>query len=189
MSITRHATWLSRPLIFPCHNSTCVVLASQANEKLLAAVTAQQHPTYSAQKATHQQCQPSFSKRPASPTTDHSESLHKRSKSFHTWEKTFNGNDPLPACAVCLSCEMHSVPVVECDASMTWDHKHDTFAKRINRTLVVKSTGQRLCSRWQRKDGCSDKHVHAHICSGCGSSAHGAQNCPQAQKSQGVNPI
>ncbi|KIM51837.1 hypothetical protein SCLCIDRAFT_142389 [Scleroderma citrinum Foug A] len=154
------------------------VLASQANEKLLVAITAQQRPTYLSQKTTHQQCQPSSSKRPASPITDHSESLHKRSKSFHTQEKTYSENDPLPACAVCLSCEMHSVPVIECNASTTWDHKHDVFVKQINKTLVVKSTGQRLCSQWQCKDGCSDKHAHAHLCSSCRSAAHGAQNCP-----------
>ena len=146
VSITWCMTWLSRPPYLPHCHMAFTVLASQANEKLLAAITAQQRPTYLSQKTTHQQRQPSSSKRPASPIMDHLESLHKRSKSFHTQEKTYSENNPLPACAVCLSCEMHSVPVVECDASTTWDHKHDVFAKWINKTLVVKSTGQRLCS-------------------------------------------
>jgi len=166
------------------------MILAQVNEKLLAAVTAQQRPSHMTQKTTQQQqCQPGSSKRPASPNTDHSESSHKHSKSFHTRDKINNENEPLPACAVCLSRELHSVPVVECDANKTWDLKYDTFAKRVNRTLVGKATGQRICSRWQCKDSCSDKHSHAHLCSGCRSSSHGAQSCPRAQKSQGNNPI
>jgi len=139
-----------------------MVYTPQANEKLLVAMTSQQRPSHFTPKAAQQQQrQPSFSKHPVSPNTDLSESSHKRSKSFHTRDKTINENEPLPACTVCLSREMHSIPVVECDANKTWDLKHDTFAKRVNRTLISKSTGQRICSRWQRKDGCSDKHAHA----------------------------
>jgi len=150
-------------------------ILAQANEKLLAAMTAQQHPSHMTQKTTQQQQrQPSSSKRPASPNTDHSESSHKCSKSFHTRDKINNENKPLPACAVCLSHKLHSVPVVECDTNKTWDLKYDMFAKQVNRTLIGKATGQHICSWWQRKDGCSDKHSHVHLCSGCGLSSHGA---------------
>ncbi|KAL4064866.1 hypothetical protein V8B97DRAFT_2025894 [Scleroderma yunnanense] len=44
-------------------------------------------------------------------------------------------------------------------------------------SLITKSTGQCLCVRWKCKDSCSDKHIHAHLCSGCRSSFHSTHQC------------
>ncbi|KAF8131386.1 hypothetical protein EV363DRAFT_1099987, partial [Boletus edulis] len=85
-------------------------------------------------------------------------------------------------CAVCLSTKPHTVPVAECDKDKTWDGKHETFAKQVNRQLITKANNQRLCMKWQRREGCINKQCFAHICSGCGTALHGAIQCPRAQR-------
>jgi len=118
-----------------------------------------------------------------------SHAQHKRQKSFRPTDKGAFNSDPLPPCAVCLSIEPHKEPVVECARERTWDGKFEAFAKRVLKTLVACTTNQRLCSRWQRRESCTDKHVHAHLCSGCGSATHGAFQCPRRQKHQGADSL
>ncbi|KAL4063390.1 hypothetical protein V8B97DRAFT_1876847, partial [Scleroderma yunnanense] len=126
---------------------------------------------------------------PISLVTDNTEAAYKHSKSFHSWDRNFSEGEPLPACAVCLSQKVHNTPVIEYDASKTWDNKHNTFTKHVNKTLISKSMDQCLCSHWQQKDGCLNKHSHTHLCLGCGSFTHRAQSCHRAQKIPGTNTI
>ncbi|KAG1735861.1 uncharacterized protein EDB91DRAFT_1055922 [Suillus paluster] len=86
----------------------------------------------------------------------------------------------LPCCTVCLSRASHYI--VECNASRTWDNLFDTFSQCIQKGLWAKD-GRQLCTAWQRDDSCSiTQHNNVHICSGCGSTEHGAQQCARAQK-------
>ncbi|KIK75618.1 hypothetical protein PAXRUDRAFT_172244, partial [Paxillus rubicundulus Ve08.2h10] len=83
-----------------------------------------------------------------------------------------------PTCTICLGCDAHSMPVVYCPAEKTWDGKHDTYAKQIDRKLYTKSTSQQICTNWQCLEGCPEKHTSAHVCSGCGSALHSTHGCP-----------
>lgn len=141
---------------------------------------------------------PSGSKRPLSPpyashNTDFSD--HKRQRSF--WNPPpgpssySNGpspysSGPLPACAVCLGRHRHLV--IDCWATRTWDNKYDTFAERVHKALFTRD-GRRICARWQREEGCSNRHDVRHICSGCGQSSHGAQKCNRAQEASPNHPV
>ncbi|KAH7926111.1 hypothetical protein BV22DRAFT_1009859, partial [Leucogyrophana mollusca] len=82
-------------------------------------------------------------------------------------------------CAVCLGRHRHRV--ISCDAPRTWDNKHETHSLRKFKALYTKD-GRQLCAKWQRTEGCVDKHDDRHLCSGCGSTSHGAHQCPRAQK-------
>ncbi|KAG3229900.1 hypothetical protein P692DRAFT_201701923, partial [Suillus brevipes Sb2] len=82
-------------------------------------------------------------------------------------------------CAVCLGRNPHRT--VECSASRTWDNLFDVFSERIKKALWTKD-GRQLCTSWQREEGCNSTHGYKHLCSGCGSSEHGAQRCTRAQK-------
>ncbi|KAG1719773.1 uncharacterized protein EDB91DRAFT_1065331, partial [Suillus paluster] len=83
-------------------------------------------------------------------------------------------------CAVCLGCNPHRT--VECSASRTWDNLFDIFSECIKKALWTKD-GHQLCTAWQCEESCdSTYHSHKHLCSGCGSSEHGAQRCTCAQK-------
>ncbi|KIK81271.1 hypothetical protein PAXRUDRAFT_39393, partial [Paxillus rubicundulus Ve08.2h10] len=68
----------------------------------------------------------------------------------------------LPVCAVCLGRDCHLV--ISCKAARTWDGIFDTIAERINKALFTKD-GHNICSRWQREEGCTDKHDSRHFCS------------------------
>ncbi|KAN0084359.1 hypothetical protein V8E55_007863 [Tylopilus felleus] len=117
------------------------------------------------------------------------QSQHKRLRSFRLPEKPTVENKTLPPCAVCLGIDPHEHPIVECIKDHTWDGKHETFSKRVNHTLVAKFTNQRLCSRWQCEESCTDSHPQAHLCSGCGSATHGAFLCPRVQKRPSANSL
>ncbi|KAJ8580143.1 hypothetical protein M405DRAFT_695690, partial [Rhizopogon salebrosus TDB-379] len=83
-------------------------------------------------------------------------------------------------CAVCLGRHLHCT--IDCPATQTWDKQHETFAERIRKALWTKS-GKQICTAWQREEGCTTpRHDALHICSGCGATHHGAQQCPRAQK-------
>ncbi|KAH7909878.1 hypothetical protein BJ138DRAFT_1009937, partial [Hygrophoropsis aurantiaca] len=81
-------------------------------------------------------------------------------------------------CAVCLG--RHPHPVAECCAPRTWDDRFETFCSRVHKNIVTKDK-KILCTRWQREEGCADRHDHKHLCSGCGSASHGASKCSRAQ--------
>ncbi|KIK80560.1 hypothetical protein PAXRUDRAFT_41564, partial [Paxillus rubicundulus Ve08.2h10] len=68
----------------------------------------------------------------------------------------------LPICAVCLGRDRHLV--IECKASRIWDSLFDTLAEHINKALFIKD-GRNICSKWQREEGCTDKHDNRHFCS------------------------
>ncbi|KAG1749063.1 uncharacterized protein EDB91DRAFT_1033895, partial [Suillus paluster] len=83
-------------------------------------------------------------------------------------------------CAVCLGRNSHRT--VECTATKTWDNLFNSYSERIHKALWTKD-GRQLCTSWQREEGCTNtQHNSKHICSGCGSSEHGAQRCARAQK-------
>lgn len=84
------------------------------------------------------------------------------------------------ACAVCLGRHPHKI--VECSAPTIWDKSLPTLALRSNKILSLRD-GRPICADWQRSSGCSSsRHDNRHICSGCASPSHGAQECPRAQK-------
>lgn len=97
-----------------------------------------------------------------------------------------NNSGILPVCAVCLSWRPH--PTVTCEAEFTWDGRHSTFAKRVNKLIYVKESNRQICARWQR-DTCTAKHAALHVCAGCGADSHGVQHCPCAQKASVVNTL
>ncbi|KAJ3780140.1 hypothetical protein GGU11DRAFT_693577 [Lentinula aff. detonsa] len=42
--------------------------------------------------------------------------------------------------------------------------------------------GLEVCANWQRPNGCTEEnHPKKHRCSGCASSNHGAEECPDGQ--------
>ncbi|KIK94736.1 hypothetical protein PAXRUDRAFT_142267, partial [Paxillus rubicundulus Ve08.2h10] len=108
---------------------------------------------------------------------------HKRQHSFHPPN---DNNEPLslPACSICLSCSSHNV--IYCNATHTWDKAHPTFTEHHRTTLYVKNL---LCCKWQKDEGCNNKHDAKHICSGHGATSHGAQCCPCAQKLHAHNSL
>ncbi|KAH7903907.1 hypothetical protein BJ138DRAFT_1019880, partial [Hygrophoropsis aurantiaca] len=81
-------------------------------------------------------------------------------------------------CAICLGRHPHKV--IECCAPRTWDKRFDTFCSRFNKAIITKDK-QSICSKWQRDEGCTDRHDDKHLCSGCGAATHGASRCPRAQ--------
>jgi len=95
----------------------------------------------------------------------------------------------LPVCAVCLSRESHKGKVTNCTATHTWDKQFETFCTRFNSSLITRTDHQSVCAKWQRDEGCKEKHAHLHVCSGCGATSHGACNCPRAQKAPPTNTI
>ncbi|KIK91858.1 hypothetical protein PAXRUDRAFT_68972, partial [Paxillus rubicundulus Ve08.2h10] len=59
----------------------------------------------------------------------------------------------LTACSICLGRFHHNV--IYCNTTQTWDKAHPTFAERRHAALYTKS-GQLLCCKWQKDEGCSD---------------------------------
>lgn len=93
----------------------------------------------------------------------------------------------LPCCAVCLGRRPHRT--VECVATHTWNKQHETFAERIRKALWTRD-GKQICTAWQREEGCIlPKHETRHICSGCGATQHGAQQCPRAEKAMPTDSV
>ncbi|KAF8426161.1 hypothetical protein L210DRAFT_3366709, partial [Boletus edulis BED1] len=82
-------------------------------------------------------------------------------------------------CAICLGRHKHNIH--RCEASRTWDNKHDTCSYRNGPGTFSKKDNRQLCSSWQKPDGCALRHHPLHTCSGCGSPSHGAHRCPRAQ--------
>ena len=91
------------------------------------------------------------------------------------------------ACAVCLGHHPHRV--INCTAMMLWDGSLPALSTRSNKILVIRD-GRALCADWQCASGCpTTRNDNRHICSGCASTAHGAQECPQAQKVSSSNSL
>ena len=84
----------------------------------------------------------------------------------------------LPICTICLGHHRHTMPVIQCPATRTWDDKYDTLCERVNKAICTRDGSATLCSLWQRDCGCYEKHNHMHHCSGCGTLTHGASKCP-----------
>ncbi|KAL4066381.1 hypothetical protein V8B97DRAFT_2025516 [Scleroderma yunnanense] len=138
-------------LIHKAH-TTVMIQAKEVNQWLIMVMNSQQRAGTTHLNTPTNYHTPSTSKHSALPSAEQAEPSHKHN-----------------------NCTLHSAPVVECKADRTWDKKHKTFSKWLNRFLITKRTRQHLCSRWQHKDGCADKHTLSHLCSGCGSSSHGTQ--------------
>ena len=87
---------------------------------------------------------------------------------------------PRSACSVCLGRFAHLIS--KCESNELWDGS-ETHCRRAADGRLVSKKGVTLCSDWQRPQGCkSTGHTLHHLCSGCGSSDHGAQECPRAEK-------
>ncbi|KAL4063016.1 hypothetical protein V8B97DRAFT_2026537 [Scleroderma yunnanense] len=150
-------------LIHKAHTAA-VIQAKEVNQWLIKALASQQRSGPVHPSTSPSYCSPNTYKHPSFPSVAQTELPHKCNKSFQAQDKHVGKTKPLPACAVCLNCIMHNVPVIECNADRTWDNKHNI-------------TDQCLYSRWKCKDKCSDKHTHTHLCSECRFSSHGAQQC------------
>ncbi|KAG2107915.1 uncharacterized protein F5147DRAFT_531331, partial [Suillus discolor] len=83
-------------------------------------------------------------------------------------------------CAVCLG--RHNHKFIECSAEWLWDGTMLTVATWTNKQLLLRSSEKPLCVDWQRARCISQSHDDHHVCSGCLSTSHGAQNCSRAQK-------
>ncbi|KAF8952822.1 hypothetical protein BDZ97DRAFT_1641117, partial [Flammula alnicola] len=86
-----------------------------------------------------------------------------------------------PACTVCLGRSKHDVRA--CQSPRLWDNSRESYSCRLpGRNLVRRSDSAPLCFDWQRNENCRSRtHDASHVCSGCGSSKHGARSCPHAQ--------
>ena len=85
------------------------------------------------------------------------------------------------ACAVCLGCHEHEY--AKCSASKLWNGGK-VCVQRNEQGQLVFLDGLPVCFNFQTLAGCSDQsHPSRHICSRCGKSGHGAQQCTQVQKS------
>lgn len=80
-------------------------------------------------------------------------------------------------CAICLSRAPHNVRI--CRATRRWDGAPTLYCRNSD-SRITDSRGNVICSDWQRPKGCHSTR-HRHECSGCGSTKHGAQDCPSAQ--------
>lgn len=86
-----------------------------------------------------------------------------------------------PACLVCLSTRSH--PVMRCRETRLWDGKHPSRCSRTNEGKLIDCEGRPICVNWNKTIGCQERSSrHLHECSGCGSTAHGAQDCHLAEK-------
>lgn len=101
-----------------------------------------------------------------------------------TFRRNSTSNEaPLPACPVCLGRHRHRIKC--CKLTRTWDQKHKTTSTRTHDHRLVDVTGRTLCTDWNQVVGCKDSSSkHVHVCSGCGDSAHGAQECHRAEKAR-----
>jgi len=83
-------------------------------------------------------------------------------------------------CVVCLGHHEHDY--AKCDASKLWNGAK-ACVRRNEHGWLVFLDGLPLCFSFQTMAGCSDtSHPSRHVCSGCGKSGHGTQQCAQAQK-------
>ncbi|KAF6740965.1 hypothetical protein DFP72DRAFT_1123256 [Ephemerocybe angulata] len=92
------------------------------------------------------------------------------------------GSSPVfPPCAVCLGRHRHA-DIGNCQEKRTWDDKHTTVSQRHSGALTLIAGNKALCGDWNATRGCtSTSHPERHVCSGCSSLKHGAQDCPRAQ--------
>ncbi|KIK76445.1 hypothetical protein PAXRUDRAFT_781677 [Paxillus rubicundulus Ve08.2h10] len=170
------------------HSTPALQAKDQLRSALATLNTASNHsspsfnPSSSSNPSSSHRHQNNLPKCPALLSPKQPDHSHKRSRSFRALDKPIPTDETLPARAVCLSHEFHSKPVIYCAAEKTWDGKHETYAKRVERKLY-------LCANWQRAEGCADNHSLKHTCSGCGSSLYGAQCCPRAQKKLSPNSL
>ena len=114
----------------------------------------------------------------------------------HASDRSANKNPDFPtgtsgrvfsACAVCLGRHPHKI--IDCSATTIWDKSVPTLALRSNKILSLRD-GRPICADWQRSAGCSSsRHDNRHLCSGCCSPSHGAQDCPRAQKASSANSL
>lgn len=79
------------------------------------------------------------------------------------------------ACTVCLGRHWHDVR--NCSATRIANSSVDTLVQRFQNSLVLRATGQPICSAFNLRHGCRDPTHTNHQCSGCGSTAHNAQSC------------
>ena len=94
---------------------------------------------------------------------------------------------PCSACSVCLG--RHSHLIHKCENGSLWDGS-DTFCHRGTEGQLILKKGTTICSDWQCPLGCkASGHAAHHMCSGCGSTNHGAQGCPRAEKAQSAHSI
>lgn len=91
-------------------------------------------------------------------------------------------------CAICL--KQHQHDVLNFNESLTWDQQHPTVSKCTeNQNFLLKKGDISLCANWQCLWGCTNtRHDSKHVCSGCGSSAHGAQKCIKCRKLRALTP-
>lgn len=95
------------------------------------------------------------------------------------------GDQPqLPRCHRCLGRDKHEVR--RCPRTKLWDSKRDVLcnwnAKQYLKISKGTHKGLELCAEWQRPNGCTERgHPEKHRCSGCASTAHGAEGCPEGQ--------
>ena len=83
-------------------------------------------------------------------------------------------------CAVCLGRHEHFF--AKCEETRLWNGSA-AAAQKNKQGHFAAVNSQHLCFDWQLPRGCaSTSHTDRHICSGCGSSDHGAQSCPLAEK-------
>lgn len=101
-------------------------------------------------------------------------------------QKSFrDANQPrLPRCHRCLGRDKHDIR--RCSRTSLWNGKKDVLcgwnAKGYLEILAGLFAGLELCAEWQRPNGCtSRKHSEKHRCSGCASTNHGADGCPEGE--------
>lgn len=89
-------------------------------------------------------------------------------------------------CTVCLSRHFHDMR--NCCALQTWNGLA-ARCSRNNKGRLENPDGVELCIDWQWEGTCQsvNEYHYRYECTGCGSTEHGARNCPEAQKADGAN--
>ncbi|KAJ3792981.1 hypothetical protein GGU11DRAFT_442783, partial [Lentinula aff. detonsa] len=90
----------------------------------------------------------------------------------------------LSRCHRCLGRDKHNI--CRCSRTLLWNGKKNVLCKWNTKGYLEITMGQfaglKLCAEWQRPNGCINrKHTEKHRCSGCASTYHGADGCPEGQ--------
>ena len=82
--------------------------------------------------------------------------------------------------AVCILCLGKHPNPAKCTEKQTWDGKL-THCQHSSNGCLITSKNKSICMDFNFWRGCQQEGSHLHKCSGCSSSLHGANKCPQAQ--------
>ncbi|KAJ3779519.1 hypothetical protein GGU11DRAFT_694022, partial [Lentinula aff. detonsa] len=87
-------------------------------------------------------------------------------------------------CHRCLGRDPHFVK--KCSRTSIWNNSRKVICDWNEKSYLEICEGihkgLELCADWQRTNGCTNRgHTEKHRCSGCASTNHGANGCPDGE--------